>query len=162
MIAQLTATFKSFYETDFYTLSPDEQQAKAASYLTNVLLVSCFTLSLDVIKKVFWEKKNNSVQDNVYNMLFTKIIAAPINLFFDVTPVDQIMSRFSRSMGCFQNSIIYALLHIINSWTSFCIKLAIFASVSHLSTLCCLIVSCFLIWNTLLWRSVTKHFWRMD
>jgi len=56
---------------------------------------------IDLVRRVFVEYKNRVVLDSVYQNLFSKIVNAPINEFYDVTPTFAIMMRFQASVECF-------------------------------------------------------------
>jgi hypothetical protein len=59
-----------------------------------VILVQLFKLVIDLVRRFFIEFKNKITLDNIYKNLFTKMVNAPINEFYDVTPVFSIVSRF--------------------------------------------------------------------
>ena len=42
-----------------------------------------------------------------HNILIAQIFRAPINLFFDVTPIGKILNRFSKDMAIIDESIYY-------------------------------------------------------
>lgn len=96
---------------------------------------------IDLVRRVFFEYKNRVALDNVYQNLFTKMVNAPINEFYDVTPTFCIMMRFQASVECFQNSIISSILRIFSSLSDFLIKLGIFAAVSNWMAALCLIAA---------------------
>ena len=41
----------------------------------------------------------------VHNDILAKIIRAPINLFFDITPTGLILNRFNNDMRCFEHVV---------------------------------------------------------
>jgi hypothetical protein len=63
-------------------------------FVRNVILVQLFKLVIDLVRRFFIEFKNKITLDNIYKNLFTKMVNAPINEFYDVTPVFSIVSRF--------------------------------------------------------------------
>jgi hypothetical protein len=64
------------------------------TFVRNVILVQLFKLVIDLVRRFFIEFKNKITLDNIYKNLFTKMVNAPINEFYDVTPVFSIVSRF--------------------------------------------------------------------
>jgi hypothetical protein len=54
--------------------------------MRNVLLVQLFRLVIDLVRRYFIEYKNRLTLDNVYSNLFAKMVNAPVNEFYDVTP----------------------------------------------------------------------------
>jgi len=136
-LSRLVSTFSGFYEKDFYVLDEAQQREKLFTFVRNVILVQLFKLVIDLVRRFFIEFKNKITLDNIYKNLFSKMVNAPINEFYDVTPVFSIVSRFQACVDCFQNSIIDAILRIFGSLSDFLIKISIFYSVSHWLAACC-------------------------
>lgn len=44
-----------------------------------------------------------------HNNMLRKVMAAPINLFFDVTPIGKLLNRFSRDIAMLDESINYSI-----------------------------------------------------
>ena len=53
----------------------------------------------------------------VHQALFSKVMNAPINLFFDVTPVGKVFSRFSRDIGVFDGAMFHGFRNIFGQVT---------------------------------------------
>jgi ABC-type multidrug transport system fused ATPase/permease subunit len=45
----------------------------------------------------------------LHNRLIEKVLSAPINLFFDVTPIGKILNRFSRDLEMLDESIVFSI-----------------------------------------------------
>ena len=159
---QLVTTFSGFYEKDFYILDEAEQREKLFIFIRNVLLVQVFKMVIDLIQQVFWEYKNKVTLNQIYSNLFSKMVNAPINEFYDVTPVESIMLRFTQSVECFQSSIITSILRIFSSVSSFMIKITIFASVSNWLSVVCIICTWKLVQGQATWRVIQKNFWMLE
>lgn len=153
---------RGFYEKDFYMFDQEDQSAGVFTFVRNILLSSMFCLALEVLKNSYWEKKNNTVEDNIYSQLFNKIMAAPVNLFFDVTPIDKVVGRFHRSMGCFKDSIVHSLCWIIHNGCEFVIRLSLFAAVSYYMSGLAFFICLTLLFFMWCWRKTAKNFWRME
>ena len=46
---------------------------------------------------------------SVHNSLIENVMSAPINLFFDVTPIGKILNRFSRDLQTLDESILFCV-----------------------------------------------------
>ena len=82
------------------------------------------------------------------------MVNAPINEFYDVTPVDRIVTRFNASVDCFSESIINALLRIFSNISLFFIKISIFATVSNWMAAICIVAAMMLINTKYEWKKV--------
>lgn len=153
-LSRLVSTFSGFYEKDFYVLDEAQQREKLFTFVRNVILVQLFKLVIDLVRRFFIEFKNKITLDNIYKNLFSKMVNAPINEFYDVTPVFSIVSRFQACVDCFQNSIIDAILRIFGSLSDFLIKISIFYSVSNWLAACCFLAGYQLMQTQLKWRLV--------
>lgn len=45
----------------------------------------------------------------LHNRMLNKVMSAPINLYFDITPIGQIMNRFSKDLNVMDASIVFAI-----------------------------------------------------
>lgn len=108
------------------------------------------------------EYKNRITLDRIYLDLFKKMVNAPINEFYDVTPTYAIVQRFHDSIDCFQNSIIDSILRIFSSLSDFLIKISIFASVSNWMAAICLVAAYQLVINQIKWRVVVQKFYSFE
>ena len=55
------------------------------------MLVQILKLAIDLIRRLFIERKNKITLDNIYTTLFAKMVNAPVNEFYDVTPTFMIV-----------------------------------------------------------------------
>jgi ATP-binding cassette subfamily C (CFTR/MRP) protein 1 len=46
---------------------------------------------------------------SLHNRLIENVMSAPINLFFDVTPIGKILNRFSRDLQMLDESIVFSI-----------------------------------------------------
>ena len=78
-------------------------------------IVSVFFLTLRFIMLLF---ANMKVGRWLHSDMLNKVMNAPINLFFDVTPIGKILNRFSKDISCvdtelpfFVNGLIATVAH---------------------------------------------------
>ena len=162
LITQLTRNFRGFYEKDFFMFDQENQRTEIFGFCGNILMSSILCLALEAFKNVFWEKKNNTVEDKMYTKLFNKIMDAPINLFFDVTPVDKVVGRFHRSLDTFKDSIVHSLCWIIHNGCECIIRFSLFAAVSYYMSGLAMVVGLSLLFFMWCWRKSAQNFWKME
>jgi len=49
----------------------------------------------------------------VHSSLLERVLKAPINLFFDVTPIGKILNRFSNDLNVLDGSLMDSICHFI-------------------------------------------------
>jgi ABC-type multidrug transport system fused ATPase/permease subunit len=161
-LSQLVSTFSGFYEKDFFVQDEEKQREQLFTFIRNVLLVQLFKLVIELVRRVFVEYKNRITLDHIYSSLFTKMVNAPINEFYDVTPTFTIVQRFQACVDCFQSSIIESILRIFSSLSDFLIKMSIFYSVSGWLSAICLVAAYQLVLNQIKWRVVVNKFYSFE
>lgn len=56
---------------------------------------------------VFMSIKGKQMGGDIHKSLLTKVMNAPINLFFDVTPVGKVFQRFSEDLHVMDGAIFH-------------------------------------------------------
>ena len=75
------------------------------------VLVSIFPL-MRLVSMLFFSLRASR---NMHNRMIHKVLRAPINLFFDVTPIGRILNRFSKDLAVLDTSIFFTI-----SFTFYC------------------------------------------
>ncbi len=118
VILQLFIHFWRLYEqsiqSEFADTDPDTQFEKHSEFLKKIFLV----LSVGVIMrntKDFWVRtKKTYMGYHIVNTTLKKVLEAPVNLFFDVTPIGKILQIFTEDMEVFRGHLIDPLNHCVN------------------------------------------------
>ena len=69
-----------------------------------------------------------------------RVMNAPINTFFDITPVGKILVRFSKDLEVFKGSLFWSVVHLSNQIFSIISTLAILGYVSPWNIIAVLLV----------------------
>jgi len=67
----------------------------------------------------FVKKARDNVGNGVHNKVLTEVMNAPVNLFFDVTPIGTILRRFRDDMGVFREHFLHAPCWMVDMTTHF-------------------------------------------
>ena len=67
--------------------------------------------------EAFVDIKANSMGKNVHETLLGKVMSAPINLFFDITPVGKVFQRFSEDLHVFDGEVFHGFRRIFGCVT---------------------------------------------
>jgi len=60
----------------------------------------------DFVSDLFFENKKRSMGRNIHNEVMTAVLGAPINLFFDVTPIGMIINRIRSDIDVFRGHML--------------------------------------------------------
>ena len=99
----------NFYTQSWAHASEENQFGKFRFYVIMIYglnLLSAAFLFVRIFSQVFAGLK---VGKKLHNILIAYVFRAPINIFFDVTPVGKILNRFSKDMAVIDEQIYYNL-----------------------------------------------------
>jgi ABC-type multidrug transport system fused ATPase/permease subunit len=65
-------------------------------------------------KTVLLAKMNADMSKGFHTDIMHKVMNAPVNTFFDVTPVGKILVRFSKDLEVFKGGLFWSIVHLMN------------------------------------------------
>ena len=95
----------------------EEQQERYASYTWKLTKYALTGALVNLAVEAFISLKAKQMGKNVHASLLSKVMNAPINLFFDVTPVGKIFKRFSDDIHVFNGAIFHGFRRIFGEVT---------------------------------------------
>lgn len=87
----------------------DEQKARLEHYaiwIFGFALVTALCIFARVAILLFGSLKATKI---LHNKIFAKVIRAPINIYFDVTPIGKILNRFSKDLQVLDNQLCFTI-----------------------------------------------------
>ena len=57
---------------------------------------------------------NRGMSKGFHTDIMMKVMNAPVNTFFDITPVGKILVRFSKDLEVFKGPLFWSIFHIMN------------------------------------------------
>ena len=113
-----TTIFNKYYDIyqdslsqEFAMTDPESQGEKHSEFMQKIFFVALFgVVCRNTIDFLIAHKKRYMGADIHQNVL-EKILLAPVNLFFDVTPIGKILQIFTEDMNVFQGEILEPLKH---------------------------------------------------
>ena len=118
-----------------WTSSP-EQNSEVYSFAgVQVLLVFASCIGI-ILRITIVQKASTMGEIKLHNDMINRIVKAPINLYFDVTPVGRIINRFSRDLGNVQDHF----SHMV-AWFTWMVFVLIQSSITTLYAVPQLIIS---------------------
>jgi len=76
--------------------------------MTRIALVGLFGLVMNNIRQIFFRRAKKSLGKDVHRVTLRRVLLAPVNTFFDVTPMGKIMNIFMGGLGVFEHQVLEA------------------------------------------------------
>ena len=73
--------------------------------MKSIILITSLTAILESFKVQIMTKINGKLSDGFHSTIMKKVMNAPINTFFDITPVGKILRRFSKDLEIFKGPL---------------------------------------------------------
>ena len=83
-------------------------------YMIRILTVASIGASFICIKVYLLAKMNRDMSKGFHTDIMYKVMNAPVNTFFDVTPVGKILVRFSKDLEVFKGGLFWSIMHLMN------------------------------------------------
>ena len=95
-------------------LSPEDQSRYYFENMTTITYISFGTLILRTIKDHVFQIRRKEIGRDIHKETLKKILHAPVNNFFDVTPIGKIMTIFSEDLPVFYGRILEAPMRMMS------------------------------------------------
>ena len=114
-----------FYLNKLASEPHESQQKDLLFYIgTIITLKACFSL-LFVVRWLVLFEGTKRVTLRMHNRLIDRVIRAPINLFFDVTPIGKLLNRFSSDLKELQWGIMHNAFDFIMQFNSLVVTFSV-------------------------------------
>lgn len=80
---------------DFASVDPEKQADLHSSFLKQTFFVSLFAVFINNITDFIFQDFKRKMGRDIHHSTLRKIMLAPVNLFFDVTPIGKILQIFT-------------------------------------------------------------------
>ena len=94
--------------------SPEDQSRYYFENMTTITYISFGTLILRTIKDHVFQIRRKEIGRDIHKETLKKILHAPVNNFFDVTPIGKIMTIFSEDLPVFYGRILEAPMRMMS------------------------------------------------
>lgn len=88
--------------------SPEEQASKYTEYTSRIAFVGLLGLVLHKIKDIIFTKVKRAIGRDVHRVTLRRVLLAPVNTFFDVTPLGKIVNIFMSNLNVFYGQVLDA------------------------------------------------------
>ena len=86
---------------DWSTIPPEQQSEQYTYYMRTLTFVGMFGLIFGNIRDFIFQRMKKMVGRTVHKDTLRQVLHAPVNTFFDVTPIGKILTIFTRNMDLF-------------------------------------------------------------
>ena len=89
-------------------MSVEAQAEQYSSYMTKLALISIVGFTLRTVHAHVFDQRRRAIGRDVHKETLQRILLAPVNKFFDVTPIGKIMQIFTEDLNVFYGRILDA------------------------------------------------------
>ena len=100
-------------DAEFASITPELQASVLTDYLIKAGFVSTVGVCLNQFRNLVVRYYTCRVGNGMVKKTLNKVLLAPVNLFFDVTPVGKILKIFNEEVHTFREKLWEPLIHII-------------------------------------------------
>ena len=100
--------YKEAVTQEWSNASPEEQQEKYCYYMLRIAGIGILGMILHKIKEILFNKVKRSIGRDVHRITLRTVLKAPVNTFFDVTPLGKIVNIFMSNLNVFYGSVLDA------------------------------------------------------
>ena len=111
---RMVDVYQDHMTNDWSTIPSDQQSEQYAYYMKTLTFVGMFGLIFGNIRDFVLQRMKKMVGRTVHKDTLRQVLHAPVNVFFDVTPVGKILNIFTRNMNVFYGQIVEPLNHMMN------------------------------------------------
>jgi ABC-type multidrug transport system fused ATPase/permease subunit len=94
---------------EWANLSPSEQQTRFEHFTIYLVVFGALTAIFVFIRVSLLVNGNLRAIKSLHNKMLAKVLNAPINLYFDITPIGQILNRFSKDLMIMDSSLVFSI-----------------------------------------------------
>lgn len=93
------------YTIGQWSKDPVTQQTQYKYYITWIFSIAAGAALMKFLAKLFTLTTSVRMSKNVHAQMIKRVMCAPINLFYDVTPIGQILNRFSSDLAYVDDTV---------------------------------------------------------
>lgn len=105
--------YKQSVDAEFAIIEPELQASKHSEYLWNAFIVSTIGIILQEVRNFVVRRYESRMAKGMIQKTLERVLLAPVNLFFDVTPVGKILEIFQEKMNVFRGCLFDPLKHCL-------------------------------------------------
>ena len=114
VLGATTMVFKYFdvyHETvtqEWSNATPEDQQNHYSWYMSRMAIIGVLQMVLHKIRHILFDRFKRSIGKDVHRVTLRRVLQAPVNTFFDVTPLGKIVNIFMGNLRVFYGEVLDA------------------------------------------------------
>ena len=92
------STYQEYVVQSWADLPPEAQQSQFTGYICVILLILTIVALIMIGTQIAQNTMTFRTTKNLFQMMIDRLMCAPINLYFDITPISRILSVFNREL----------------------------------------------------------------
>ena len=131
-IARYHEWYNERLKNEFAATDPIAQAERHFEFMRQIYAMAMVGIVFEACKNYYNERRNKSMGSEIHRMTLFKIFAAPVNLFFDITPIGKILKIFTDDMNVFNGRfvreidiiieigshivVVFSVLTVLSTW----------------------------------------------
>ena len=114
------ALFQKFWDNycervsaEYAAIDPEKQADAHSAYMKTAAIATTVTVVLGNFRNLVVKRHERHMGGDILKVTLKRVLLAPVNTFFDVTPVGKILKIFQEEINIFRNHLFDPLKHII-------------------------------------------------
>ena len=114
------ALFQKFWDNycervsaEYAAIDPEKQADAHSAYMKTAAIATTVSVGLANFRNLVVKRHERHMGGDILKVTLKRVLLAPVNTFFDVTPVGKILKIFQEEINIFRNHLFDPLKHII-------------------------------------------------
>lgn len=114
------ALFQKFWDNhcervsaEYAAIDPADQADAHSAYMKRAAIATTVTVFLGNLRNLVVKRHERHMGGDILKVTLNRVLLAPVNTFFDVTPVGKILKIFQEEINIFRNHLFDPLKHVI-------------------------------------------------
>ena len=101
MITKYQKVYFESLQIEYAATDPETQGSVHHQFMKKIFFVSLVGIAIQIAKSFYLRQRKRYMGVKVHQDTLSRIMKAPVNLFFDVTPIGRILRIFTVDMSVF-------------------------------------------------------------
>ena len=98
--------YKQGVQQEWSDASPEDQSSQYSYYMSRIAIISVVSLCMNKVREILFQKAKRRIGRDVHRVTLKRVLLAPVNIFFDVTPLGKIVKIFMEDLNVFYGQVL--------------------------------------------------------
>ena len=100
--------------------------------MSRIALISIVSLVMNKCREILFQKTKRSIGRDVHRVTLRRVLLAPVNIFFDVTPLGKIIKIFMDDLNVFYGQVLDCPSHMFEMGSHCLVVLSIMCAIGDM------------------------------